>query len=213
MSDVYLQPISSSNKNNQHYDNIDLCNEDTFGAGAIEGDWELDHAHHVGLQRGESWKGNANDIGLKSGLKRDLSDDLEPFNFDSFHSPSQLDDDELERSNQQLAAAVEELVLNSDQDQDMIDPAIVSLRRQPQATHLAASPKLPPLYSCDENQMKFNNPNISTLFSRPDNLYTSDNMKNIWNESSLGQSILTASLAMPVDNKPSNENGNLQFEV
>lgn len=41
-----------------------------------------------------------------------------------------MNDDELERSNQQLAAAVEELVLNSDQDQDVIDPAIVSLRKE-----------------------------------------------------------------------------------
>lgn len=41
-----------------------------------------------------------------------------------------LDDEEIELSNQQLAAAVEELVLNSDQDQDAIDPAIVSLRKE-----------------------------------------------------------------------------------
>lgn len=41
-----------------------------------------------------------------------------------------LNEDELEISNQQLAAAVEELVLKSDQDQDAIDPAIVSLRKE-----------------------------------------------------------------------------------
>jgi len=49
---------------------------------------------------------------------------------DPLLSPSHLTDKELELSNQQLAAAVEELVLNSDQDQDAIDPAIVSLKKQ-----------------------------------------------------------------------------------
>ena len=45
-------------------------------------------------------------------------------------SPSQLNEEELEQSNRQLAAAVEDLVITSDQDQDAIDPAIVSLRKQ-----------------------------------------------------------------------------------
>uniref|UniRef100_H2XSE6 mRNA decay factor PAT1 domain-containing protein n=1 Tax=Ciona intestinalis TaxID=7719 RepID=H2XSE6_CIOIN len=88
-------------------DNIDLLNEDTFGAGAVEEDWELDHNQLVGLHE-------AIPLLHIQNLKTTKS----------LHSPLQLDDEELERSNQQLAAAVEELVLNSDQDQDMIDPAI-----------------------------------------------------------------------------------------
>nr|XP_002127239.1 protein PAT1 homolog 1 [Ciona intestinalis] len=221
MSDVYLQHISSTpgagmdnyqnNEASFGQDNIDLLNEDTFGAGAVEEDWELDHNQLVGLHEGVLGRKQEINSNIESENNNQV-DDLQPFTFESLHSPLQLDDEELERSNQQLAAAVEELVLNSDQDQDMIDPAIVSLRRQPQSVHLAASPKLPPFYSREDEGPRFNNSNVSNIFNRPDNLYTSDNLRNIWNESSLGQSILSASLTLPVDNKPINDNGNLQFE-
>ena len=55
-------------------------------------------------------------------------------------SPSQLNEEELERSNRELAAAVEDLVIKSDQDQDAIDPAIVSLRRQSSQSYGAFAP-------------------------------------------------------------------------
>jgi len=58
-------------------------------------------------------------------------------------SPSQLNEEELERSNRELAAAVEDLIIKSDQDQDAIDPAIVSLRKQATQPYsaFASSPK------------------------------------------------------------------------
>nr|CAB3264672.1 protein PAT1 homolog 1 [Phallusia mammillata] len=183
MSNVYLhldpslreQKILAPSEEDGKLD-IDIHNEDTFGSGAVEEDWECDHNQLVQLDFPKL------DIkAQKKPVPNGHGKDMDAFTFGPLLSPSQLNDEDIELSNQQLAAAVEELVLNSDLDQDSIDPAIVSLRKQslpspsaiPGTSQHMAFPGLP---------QRFSNPNVTALFGNPPTLFDSDKMHHIWNE-------------------------------
>ncbi|CAK8692235.1 unnamed protein product [Clavelina lepadiformis] len=168
--------------------NIDQRNEDTFGSGAVEEDWELDHNNFVEFdisrykKQLDGKEESTENLGLD--IPKVIANGCHQENFQSpLLSPSQLNEEELELSNQQLAAAVEELVLNSDQDQDAIDPAIVSLRRQatPSAGKLPASPKLPPHYDTSKSN-QFGQSKFQEMFRRPQGSMFTGKMSKIWKE-------------------------------
>lgn len=133
---------------------IDLLNDETFGSGAVDDNWEGCHDNYVEQQSRNGSIGS--------------------------HTKP-MDDEELELSNQQLAAAVEELVLNSDQDQDVIDPAIVSLRKEskgsynPKFTQNLMSP-----YMGEQGSFGGSSPLYSSQHSAS-SMFQNDGLRNIWN--------------------------------
>lgn len=160
---------------------IDLLNDETFGSGAVDDDWEDSHDNYVEQQS------RVGSIGSSSKL---------------------LDDDELELANRQLAAAVEELVLNSDQDQDVIDPAIVSLRKE--SRHAAYSPRLTKdlvsPYMGDKNPFGRSTPSYSSQSSTSSSVFQTDGMRNIWSSSDYEvQESLSKSSSMVMERQLLNE--------
>lgn len=164
--------------------NIDLLNDETFGSGAVEDNWEDEHNQFV---EQNSRSGSLSTTGRV--------DDY-------------LDEDELELSNQQLAAAVEELVLNSDHDQDAIDPAIVSLRKEsrpgsydPRLTEDLISP-----YMGERNNFGRITPTYSSQNSSSSSLFQNDGLRNIWSNTDLEvQDSFTKSPSMILERQMLNE--------
>ncbi|XP_039264448.2 protein PAT1 homolog 1-like [Styela clava] len=186
MSDPFFFASKSQFRKDDSRRNIDLLNDETFGSGAVDDNWEDEHNQFVEQNsRGSSL----------SAVGR-----MEDY----------LDEDELELSNQQLAAAVEELVLNSDQDQDAIDPAIVSLRKEsrmgsydPRLTEDLISP-----YMGERNNFGRITPTYSSQNSSSSSasLFQTDGLRNIWSNTDLEvQDSLTKSPSMILERQMLNE--------